>query len=191
MDEEYMGLFLNLPPHLERSFWEAPRTRKQVATSDQWGVLVGVAAHYLGAEAVMHPTGRLLCSGAMALQLLQLLWVRLARDSYSRHRVAINVAQRLRWLLVKFVANRATPGLEERVARKYCAGGCHSGMSALTATTLPGPLLLLLSTLTHALPFRWGAGGGAGGGAHAVHAACSLPLRRQPLAWWAADGAWP
>jgi hypothetical protein len=141
-----------------------------VAQVDKWGLLLGVLLHCVGAvNASSRASWRahlLIFACAVALQLLQLLWLFSARDSYSRCRTAINVAQRLRWLLVKFIIIRDIPSMEYLV-RKHSVGGIPPGMRALAHGSLVSPLLLLLNTMNHTLPFRCVCGG------HAVHASCS------------------
>jgi hypothetical protein len=160
MDDGRLSLFLTLPHGLEESFWAAPRTRQQLAQSDRWGLLIGIAAHSMGAAVGLEPLNRLVFAATVAAQLAQLLWLHLAAASYARHRATITVVQRLRWMLVKFLTSVYTPGLEARMARNHFSGGEAPGVRALAATTLLSPLMLLLSSLNHALPLRWGRAAG-------------------------------
>jgi hypothetical protein len=155
MHGDDLGLFLALPSgDLERSFWAAPRTQQQLAHADRAGLLIGIAAHCLGAAVALQPFNRLLFCATVGAQLAQLAFLCLGAAWYARHRTAITVAQRLRWMLVKFWTTVHTPGLEARMAHNHFSGGEQPGARALAATTLLSPLMLLLSTLNHALPLR-------------------------------------
>lgn len=148
-----VGIHLKLPGGLEDEFWGSSASVQHLVAIDSFGLSHGAISHYFVFMGCRKLLPRMLVGLAGVLQVIQLLWLWVARDSYMRRRQWVQLAQRTRYLLMIFFVGIYIPGLERIVVQN--AAVVPKGLKAFFSATMIIPLSNNSCSLNHHLPFRF------------------------------------
>jgi hypothetical protein len=168
---------LRLPGGWEDEFWSSPSIQRFMGTNDTIGLLLGAVGHIMGGRKLEDQGARAVLWATAAAQLAQLLLLHLRPREYFRWRTRINVAQRLRFLSVRwYICLLDSPQVRrchrhnENTSRAAAAAGggsparASSTRSALPRDCAPAPCTPLPAPAAAPLPISH----------------CPLPTARSP-----------
>lgn len=145
-----MSALLTLPDAWEDVYWRSPTTQQQLVVTDTYGLCMGIICHISGAMLAPNSHHRAALATAALLQVLQLVWLYRHRRSYFKLRMAVTLMQRLRWLMARYLLAIRGSMLQQFLVKNYS----QAGIRTFLAATVLSPVMSLISSMNHQLPFR-------------------------------------